>query len=33
LQPTEQMARGYYRTWQNYMRGASWDVLLGEADK
>ncbi|NKX52737.1 aromatic ring-hydroxylating dioxygenase subunit alpha, partial [Arthrobacter deserti] len=19
LQPTEQMARGYYRTWQNYM--------------
>jgi hypothetical protein len=32
LQPTEQMARGYYRTWKNYMNGASWDVLLGKTD-
>lgn len=29
LQPTEQMARGYYRTWQRYMDGSDWDTLLG----
>lgn len=30
LQPTEQMARGYYRTWSRYMEGSDWDILIGE---
>lgn len=33
LQPTEQMARGYYSTWQKYMDNASWDSLLGQEDQ
>lgn len=30
LQPTEQMARAFYRTWLNYMSGQPWDVLIGK---
>lgn len=30
LQITEQMARGYYATWDRYMKGEGWDRLLGK---
>lgn len=29
---TEHMARGFYRRWETYMRGGSWDELLGVGD-
>jgi hypothetical protein len=29
LQITEEIARGYYKRWDSYMRGAGWDELLG----
>jgi phenylpropionate dioxygenase-like ring-hydroxylating dioxygenase large terminal subunit len=29
LQITEQMARGYYQSWDRYMKGEGWDRLLG----
>ena len=29
LQVTEQIARGFYRRWASYMRGADWNELLG----
>jgi hypothetical protein len=28
-QITEQIARGFYKRWASYMRGAKWDELLG----
>jgi phenylpropionate dioxygenase-like ring-hydroxylating dioxygenase large terminal subunit len=31
LQMTEEMARNYYGVWSTYMRGGSWDELLGKA--
>ncbi len=29
LQPTEEMARGYYRAWSRYLNDSDWDVILG----
>jgi hypothetical protein len=29
-QITEEMARGYYRSWDRYMKGEGWDSLLGK---
>jgi len=31
-QTTEHIARGFYRRWNSYMNGASWDTLLGLDD-
>ncbi len=31
-QVTEHIARGFYRRWQSYLSGASWETLLGRDD-
>jgi hypothetical protein len=32
IEISEHIARGYYRRWDGYMRGADWDELLGRND-
>jgi len=29
IQPSEEMARGFYASWQRYLDGAEWDELIG----